>query len=234
MTDRELREALERQIAYRLGGRVRSKRASVWHSAIDHICHAYYAQHWSVFGSTVYYPSTDVYDADAWASFKTLAKCYALMEAQKKDPVFWVKWCFPQGLAALALLSFVSPWWLLALAFLAPWPAPWRRNYLLQAHGVGVAIDVWTHGRHLPPAVLAARVRRVNDGYYLWPSRNTLDMVRRLSHFNDDAVSGRACRQSVAFRDVLFLLVKAGKYIPHAHSHIYNTYQRDLVVLEAQ
>jgi hypothetical protein len=59
-------------------------------------------------------------------------------------------------------------------------------------------------------------------------------MVRRLNHFNDDAVSGRACRQSVAFRDVLFLLVKAGKYIPHAHSHLYNTYQRDIVVLEAQ
>lgn len=234
MTDRELREALERQIAYRLGGRVRSKRASGWHSAGDRVCHSYYAHHWSVFEDTIYVPSTDVYDANCWASFKTLAKCYVLMEAQKKDHLFWVKWCFPQELALLAILAVFSPWWLLALVFLAPWPSPWRRDYLLHAYGMGIAIDVWTHGRHLAPSALAARARRVNDIYYLWPSRDELDTVRRLNRFNDAAVSGQLCRNSTAFRDVLFLIVKASKYVPHTHSHLYNTYQRDRVVLEAR
>lgn len=234
MTNLELREALERQIAHRLGGSVKSKRASLWHRLIGRVCPVYLARHLSVFGRTVYVPSTEAYDADPWASFKALAKCYVLMEEQQRDKLFWVKWCFPQGMAIFALLAVFSPWWLLTLCFLAPGYAPWRREYLLRAYGMSVAIDVWTHGRHVPPSTLAARTRRVNSAYYLWPSHNTLDMVQKLNRFNDAAVTGRVCRDSDAFRDVLYLIAHARKYAPHTLSHRYITYQRDCIVHEAQ
>ena len=227
--NRSLREALERQIAYRLGATVSAKKASTLHRLIP-----VYHHHWTAIGRTFYVPSTEAYDADPWYSFKMLAQGYVLLEEQKKSWLFWPKWLFPQGFAALALLAVFSPWWLLALIFLAPWPAPWRRDYLIRAYGMGVAIGVWTHGQHIAPLVLSARVRRIHNAYYDWPSANKLDTVRRLHQFNDAAVTGSLCRDSTAFRDVLFLLVRAGKYVPHRDSHRYNTYQRDRIVVEAQ
>jgi hypothetical protein len=227
--NRNLREALERQIAHRLGVKVRAKKASMLHAHIP-----VYRHHWSAIGRTFYVPSTEAYDADPWYSFKMLAQGYVLLEEQKKDRLFWPKWLFPQGFAALALLAVFSPWWLLTLIFLAPWPAPWRRDYLVRAYGMGVAIGVWTHGQNTTPSVLSARVHRIHNAYYLWPCFNKLDAVRRLHKFNSAAITGSVCRESEAFHDVLFLLVRTGKYTPHHDSHQYNTYQRDRVVLEAR
>lgn len=49
-------------------------------------------------------------------------------------PLWSLGYLFPQCLALLALLAFWSPWWLLALLALGPWPAPFRVNAEFRAY----------------------------------------------------------------------------------------------------
>lgn len=234
MNNRELREALERQIAFRISRfRVAPKAASPLQRLIGRWSRAYLVDHWSSYAGAFRPPSTAAYEADDMRAFRMLAMNYTILEAEARDPLFWVKWCLPQAFAALSLLAVWSPYWLVCLIFALPWPSPWRRDALLRAYGMGISIHVWTYGRHSLPSVMAIKAKRIACGYYFWPSRDHLDLVQRLNSFNDAAISGRSCADSWAYRDVLFLLVAAKRYVPHGLSHRYQTYQRDKIVHEA-
>ena len=57
------------------------------------------------------------------------------------EPWFSLSYLFPLPLAVLALGAFWSPWWLLALGFLGPLPAPWRVLWEREAYTVTAVCD---------------------------------------------------------------------------------------------
>lgn len=59
---------------------------------------------------------------------------------------WWLaRYAFPQCLGLLALLAFVSPWFLVALVALAPWPAGWRLREEAAAFAVSLYVASRVH-----------------------------------------------------------------------------------------
>jgi hypothetical protein len=90
-------------------------------------------------GKTVYFPSAEFVAIHAPALRSVLAhEFYHIWDAKRTGSLRWhLLWLFPQVLAPLALLAllafvwFPAIWMLLALLFLIPWPAYWRKKYEL-------------------------------------------------------------------------------------------------------
>lgn len=93
-------------------------------------------------GSTVYFPDGFV-DRDPGAAWGVLAHEGKHIEQSKRiGPIrFSLGYLFPAPLALLAFGAFWSPWFLLALIFLAPLPAPWRVKWEREAYLVTAVCD---------------------------------------------------------------------------------------------
>src|SRR5262245_36694607 len=117
-----------------------------------------------------------------------LALIHEWVHLHRAGPGFWsrlgwyLRYTFPQNLAALALLTplwavLFGPWgWLglLPLAALAPFPAPWRAFEECEAYVATILADYW---RYLPASVQPSDYGHpevfggcVASGLYYWAS----------------------------------------------------------------
>jgi len=92
--------------------------------------------YWTTIGYKVYTPDLEIFGKDLPGDYATLwhERRHMLdlkaLEKRISKPLAWLLWALgyasPQLWALGALGAFWSPWWLLCLGFLAPWPAPIR------------------------------------------------------------------------------------------------------------
>lgn len=73
----------------------------------------------------------------------TLAHEFVHLWDAKNDRLFNLKYLFPQALGLLAVGAFWNLWFLLALVFLLPIPAPWRMKYELRGYTSQLAMAYW-------------------------------------------------------------------------------------------
>lgn len=87
-----------------------------------------------------------------------------------KGLVWTLGYLFPQWLALGALGAFWSPWFLLCIGFLAPWPAPFR--VMIEQRGYGASFEAWYKMGHILPQAGSVRLNKLLDktfvgwGYY--------------------------------------------------------------------
>lgn len=114
---------------------------------------------WTTLGYKVYTPYLEAFGKDLqgdyatlWHERKHLLDLQAL-EKKVSKPVAGLVWGlgygFPQILALGALGAFWSPWMLLCLAFLAPWPAPIR--VWIEVRGYTATIEAYQKMGHSLP-----------------------------------------------------------------------------------
>lgn len=82
-------------------------------------------------------------------------------------PVYALSYLFPQCLSLLALGFPRSPYFLLALLFLLPWPAPFRKHWEMRAVAMSMATEFWG-GKEPSIADSAARFSG-RHYYWCWP-----------------------------------------------------------------
>lgn len=82
----------------------------------------------TVFGRC-YFPDGYVKDQPGEAAHTLAHEGVHAADGHGREPWFSLSYLFPQVLVLLALLSFFSLWFLLALVFLLPLPAPWREHW---------------------------------------------------------------------------------------------------------
>ena len=138
-------------------------------------------------GETVYFPTRQSVESDYHEAWMTLAHELVHVEDYRKNrPLFMLGYCMPQLLAALALLApILWSWWpLLALVFLAPLPAPWRRNAELRGYAMSMAVLYWQRRSGIPQSLKANIVEYLTgpDYYFSWWSKQQMtDEVGRWS-----------------------------------------------------
>lgn len=103
---------------------------------------AFMRDYTTTIGNTVYFPDGFV-DRDPGTAWGVLAhEGMHLEQFRRVGPIkFSLAYLFPAPLALLALGAFWSPWFLLAMVFLAPLPAPWRVKWEREAYLVTAVCD---------------------------------------------------------------------------------------------
>ena len=114
---------------------------------------------WTTLGRTVYSPYLGAFGKDLQGDYATMwherRHLLDLLALEKKltKPVAGLAWglgyAFPQIFALGALGAFWSPWMLLCLLFLAPWPAP-IRTYI-EIRGYTATIEAYQKGGYPMP-----------------------------------------------------------------------------------
>jgi hypothetical protein len=138
-------------------------------------------------GETVYFPSRSFVEDSYQESWMSLAHELVHVEDYRKNKVlFMLGYAMPQLLSLLALLAPVLwSWWpLLALVFLAPLPAPWRRDTELRGYAMSMAVWYWQTKKGIPQALKAniAGFLTGPDYYFTWPFKKDMtDEVGRWS-----------------------------------------------------
>lgn len=130
-------------------------------------------------GSTVYFPSRDYVKQDERGAAEVLAHEIIHMADRKTTGMVLhgIAYLFPQILSAFALLSIVGiwePWWLLNLvwlAFLAPIPAPWRREIEMHGYTMSLCMSYWMGERIDTTERLDFYTRQFTGSayYWMWP-----------------------------------------------------------------
>lgn len=101
----------------------------------------YMDRYWTTIGYEIAYPPNP-----SWP--EVFHEGIHILQAKKYTRVgFGVLYFFPQVLAVLVVLApILSWWWLLALLFLAPLPAPFRMMFELKAYQLSVSVHQWRNG----------------------------------------------------------------------------------------
>lgn len=122
-------------------------------------------------GETVYFPSRKSVEIDYQTSWTVLCHELVHVEDNRKNGWLTLGYYMPQSLAFLALLAPVLwSWWpLLALAFLLPLPAPWRRDAEMRGYAMSMAVWYWYHRSGIPTALKAEVVGHFMGSEYYWP-----------------------------------------------------------------
>lgn len=110
-------------------------------------------------------------DEESWnkpniSVLPTLAhEAFHLYERKKSGMLsYMLAYLFPQTLAMLSLLAFVNLWFLIALVFLAPIPAPFRASMERD----GYRIQLFTLSKLRPGVDLSDYVRGITDFFFSW------------------------------------------------------------------
>lgn len=155
MNHRRIFDAIAKDLTARYGMRIRYKDESLFMRAIGFVlvfAGDFMTQFTTTLGATVYFPTRAMIDqvAPPWG---TLAHEGIHIRDDHAAPIrFRLGYAFPQiigVLAVAALASFVSLWFLFALAFLVaagPWPAPFRANSERRAYMMSMVCDVLRYG----------------------------------------------------------------------------------------
>lgn len=139
--------------------------------------------------STVYVPTRDAFLADQEAYTDVLAHELVHMVERKKEGLVpnFLRYSFPQILAALALLSVFAiwePWFLLsllALLALVPLPAPGRKEIELNGYTMSMAVFWWRYGV-LNDADFERWAKEFSGPryYFMWPFHKSMLNVLKL------------------------------------------------------
>lgn len=98
-------------------------------------------------GNTVYFPSDQYFNEHPKRTLRILCHEWMHVLDNKNDRLFKIKYLFPQILSVFslfAILSFLSPWFMLFLGFLIfllPWRAPWRTYYEARGYRANLHVD---------------------------------------------------------------------------------------------
>lgn len=103
---------------------------------------AYMTRFWTTIGYTAAYPEGG---ETRWTTLLHEGK-HGLQSQKFSRLGMGVLYLIPQVFAVFALLAFFNLWFLLALVFLLPLPAPWRKKFELEAYKVSVIVDQWATG----------------------------------------------------------------------------------------
>lgn len=127
-------------------------------------------------GETVYFPSREMVERDYSAAWATLCHELVHIEDYRRSKPRWlwsVLYAMPQALAVLALpAAFLLGWWsLLFLLFLAPLPAPWRRNAEMRGYAMDMAVWFWYKGSGIPQGLKQDIVKHFTSAeyYFMYP-----------------------------------------------------------------
>jgi len=157
--------------------KVRSKALSNFHRLISTLLFftkGYMEHYWTTIGYVISYPER--------ARWHTVFHegVHAVQAKRYTRVLFGLLYLFPQVLSTLALLAFVfSWWWLLALLFLLPIPAPFRMLFELEAYCLTVKIQQWRLGPSSSMTNFIDRILKQFTGpsyWFMWPFKN---MIRR-------------------------------------------------------
>jgi hypothetical protein len=163
----------------------------------------------TVIGPVVYFPSRERFlrEQDMYASVLAHELVH-MLDMQRLGTVrFTVMYMFPQILAPLALLAigaFWEPWFLLALLFLlfiAPIPAPWRRDLELRGYVMSLAVQYWKTRMITSHTIDWAASQFIGPSYYfMWPFRS--HTVQELKLAAVDIRTGHILRTDPLFVEV--------------------------------
>ena len=153
-------------------------------------------------GNTVYFPTQESINKNELSAIATLAhEAVHIYDSSKYTHIlFSLLYLLPQLLAILALpLYFVIGWWgLLALVFLAPWPAFFRKKFELNGYKMTLFMmnELYVHlgyDKHYREAELKELAGKIDSqnfqgsGYYfMWP----FGVRNELNNFVDSVISG--------------------------------------------
>lgn len=134
--------------------RLKRKRDSVLMTILGKILffnRSFMSRYYTTIGRTLYTPD-HCFDYDSPYSIDIVAHEAVHVAMSKKYPIlFGLIYLFPQCLALLALLAFLpfqgSLWFLLALLFLLPWPAPGRTVLEKWGYLMSLIVNEWQTGR---------------------------------------------------------------------------------------
>lgn len=131
---------------------------------------------------TVYFPSRQWVEEDPLRAWSILAhELVHIEDYQNTKPrwLFGVLYGMPQGLASLAILAPVLQiWWLLLfLLFLAPLPAPWRKNAEMRGYAMTMAAHYWLHGSGILQSQKIGIAENFTgpDYYWMWPFKGAVE-----------------------------------------------------------
>jgi len=151
MTDREKLDAVANLLHSAVGFKIRNKGSSLLMKIIAVLLYPFnqkfMTDYTTTIGKTVYFPDGYVNEQPG-AAARTLAhEGQHLIDGNGNQPWFSLSYLFPVPLALLALGAIGAIWWapmlwcLLALAALAPWPAPGRTHWERRGYLISMICD---------------------------------------------------------------------------------------------
>lgn len=132
-------------------------------------------------GETVYFPSRSEVETDYQIAWEVLSHEAVHVEDYRNSKpkfLFMLKYMMPQILAVFALLAPVLwSWWpLLALVFLLPLPAPWRRDIEMRGYAMSMAVWYWYSRSGIPQALKSETVDHFTGAeyYFTYPFKQAV------------------------------------------------------------
>ena len=200
-TEREKFDAIAELLHEAVGFRVRSKGSSVLMKIIAiflyPFCPKFMTQFTTTIVRTVYFPDGYVEEQPGDAARTLAHEGQHLIDGEGNQPWFSISYLFPQCLALLALGAVGAIWWtpmlwcLLALGFLAPWPAPWRVHWERRGYLVTMICDAARGGQW---DIEADWYQKYMAGHYSWPYYR---MVWRLSKAREFCLADARLAKSI-------------------------------------
>lgn len=164
------------KVAQRDGLHLSDKHVSPWFRLLAKI--PFVGRHFSdnavlLCGDTIFFPNGRWCRDNPEEAWKALANRMVMAASVRRwTPVgFALLYLFPQSLAVLALGAVGGDLrWLLAMLFLLPLPAPFRKAVEVQVAAMGLAIEHWLGGSMMPTRQVVRRFTGPQC-YYMWPFR---------------------------------------------------------------
>ncbi|PNX52098.1 MAG: hypothetical protein BV456_00705 [Thermoplasmata archaeon M8B2D] len=120
----------------------------------------------------VYFTDKEFFDRNPHLVFWILAHEFVhIYDSTERPILFELLYLFPQILSLFAFLTFINPWFLLCLIFLAPIPAPFRKWYETR----GYAMSYYCKTRMVKNFDSALALKKIDEKfsgpyyYYMWP-----------------------------------------------------------------
>jgi len=216
--NRELSEAMDAIIRKRVPEwKVIAKETSTLHKVISwlppvvFLRTAYRENFWTTLGYTAAHPIGQEYDWDT----RPHEGLHAQQASKWTRPLFGFGYLFPQALflpIAIFLCFFLS-WWMSALAVavsVAPWPAPFRMLWELEAYELSVMVWEWQWGQETEDRIediSSDNFAGVNY-WFMWPFTGYIK--RRLRHAQRRAEQWKNIKNKDPYINEVYLAIKDG------------------------
>ena len=126
-------------------------------------------------GKTIYMPNRTLSILSVWIAPLMGHECQHAWDSQRWGALYYFGYLFPQVLALGSLMAiFSSLWWLLCLAALLPWPAPFRmlierRGYLISLIGYDMLSDDKSSAKQARAIDDVVKQFTGHNYYFMWP-----------------------------------------------------------------
>lgn len=187
ITNPELRKLIDLCHKEIPGFEIRFKDSSRWMKFLNFFAQVFnkgfMTQYITTTGSKVYFPSKAYLVEHQEGMVGVLAHELVHMTERKQEGLVpnFLRYAFPQILAALAVLSILGIWnlWFLlsfvCLLFLAPLPAPGRRDIELEGYTMSMAVSYWKTGV-IGDGDIEWYAKQFSGAayYFMWPWHDTI------------------------------------------------------------